>query len=170
VNAFERRLANQKREDYFKVLNGGTMKREFCEENRASTEELKALVAGLSEADYQKPVGDGWTVATLLCHLALWDGRAAYTLQSWQTSGKVPSNVPADATDFINQAARDVFTAVPGTAAAKVAVTRAETLNAWLETLNDDFCEQVIAQGFERMLRRSLHRRSHLAQIRTALE
>jgi hypothetical protein len=145
------------------------MRREFAEENRASTEELRTLVAGLREADYGKPVGNGWTVTTLLCHLALWDGRAAYTLQQWQRSGEIPSNVAKDATDFINLAARDVFAVMPGRVAAELAVKRAETLNAWLELLSDAFCKQVVTAGFERMLRRSLHRRAHIAQMRAAL-
>jgi len=145
------------------------MKREFAEENRASTMELETLIAGLYEGDYGMPVGDGWSVATMFCHLALWDGRVAYTLRAWQASGTVPSNIAKDATDFVNLAARDVFAAVPGRAAAELALTRAKTLDAWLETLDDAFCEQALAAGFERMLRRSLHRRAHLAQIREAL-
>jgi hypothetical protein len=130
---------------------------------------LKALVAGLREADYGKSAGEGWTVATLLCHLALWDGRVAYTLKHWQASAEIPSNVAKDATDFINLAARDVFAAVPGRAAAELAVTRTENLDALLETLDDTFCEQVVSAGFTRMLRRSLHRRAHLAEMQAAL-
>jgi hypothetical protein len=146
------------------------MKREFAEENRASTEELKMLVAGLREAVHDHPVGNGWTVATLLCHLALWDGRAAYTLKDWKASGKIPSSVAKDATDAINLAARDIFAEVPARKAVELAVKRAETLDIFLETLDDAFCEQVVAAGFERMLRRSLHRREHLKQMREALK
>ncbi len=145
------------------------MKREFGEENRASTKQLETLIAGLHAADYSMPVGNGWTVATLLCHMAMWDGRVFYTLQQWQASGDAPSDIAKDATDLINLASRDVFAGMAGPAAAEVAVRRAETLNAWLETLSDEFCEKVLAAGFERMLRRSLHRTSHLSQIRQAL-
>ena len=145
------------------------MKRQFAEENRASTEELKMLVAGLHEAVHDQPVGHGWTVATLLCHLALWDGRVAYTLKEWRATGKLPSNVAKDATDAINLAARDIFAEVPARRAVELAVKRAETLDIFLETLDDAFCEQVIAAGFERMLRRSLHRREHLVEMRKAL-
>jgi hypothetical protein len=96
--------------------------------------------------------------------------RAAYTLKDWKTSGKVPSSVAKDATDAINLAARDIFAELPARKAAELAVKRAETLDAFLESLDDAFCKQVIAAGFERMLRRSLHRREHLKQMREALK
>jgi Mycothiol maleylpyruvate isomerase N-terminal domain len=145
------------------------MKAEFADQNRASTEALKTLISGLSESEFATRVGNGWTVATLLCHMALWDGRVAYTLQTWQKSGQMPSGIPKDATDIINLASRDVFAAMPGSAAADVVVKRAESLDAWLATLDDSFCEQVLAGGAERMLRRSLHRSEHLKQIRESL-
>lgn len=145
------------------------MKREFADENRKATESLKTLLADMDEAQFATKVGNGWTISSLLCHLALWDGRVAYTLCEWQRSGQTPSNIPKDATDFINQAARDVFAAVPARAAAELAIRRAESLDAWLETLDDAFCEKVFASGSERMLRRSLHRTSHVAQMREAL-
>jgi hypothetical protein len=145
------------------------MNRKFAEENRASTEELKMLVAGLRGAGHDQSVGNGWTVATMLCHMAMWDGRVEYALKEWKVTGRVPTNIAADATDFINRAARDVFAAVPGRAAAELAVKKAEELDAFLGKLDDAFCEQVVAAGFERMLRRSLHRRKHLDQMRDAL-
>lgn len=145
------------------------MKREFAEENQAATAKLKELTGTLDEAEYRKPVGNGWTVTTLLCHMAMWDGRVFYTLKQWQDSGEVPSNIPKGATDLINLASRDVFDGMLGRTAAEIAVRRAETLDTWLETLSDEFCEKVLAAGFERMLRRSLHRTSHLSQIHQAL-
>lgn len=145
------------------------MNRKFTEENRASTEELKMLVAGLRGAGHNQSVGNGWTVATMLCHLAMLDARVEYALKEWKIAGKVPTNVAADATNFINLAARDVFAAVPGRAAAELAVKKAEALDRFIEKLDDAFCEQVVAAGFERMLRRSLHRTVHLDQMREAL-
>jgi hypothetical protein len=145
------------------------MKAEIAAENRASTEELKALVAAIREANATKPISNGWTPVTLLCHIALWDGRAYYTLAEWKRSGNTPSNIPKDATDMVNLAARDVFAAMPPAIAAEFAVKRAVSLDRFLETLDDAFCERVHAAGYERYLRRSMHRRSHMAQIKSAL-
>ena len=44
----------------------------FVEDNAASQQELRALVARLSEADLRRDVGDGWTVATSLAHAAFY--------------------------------------------------------------------------------------------------
>jgi hypothetical protein len=145
------------------------MKREVIDENRASREELKSLVAGLSDADLAKPVGNGWTVATLLCHVAMWDGRAFYALRQWRNTGEVPATISDDAVNVINLASRDVFGTVHGKAAAELAVRRAESLDAFLETLPDAFCARVRAAGFERMLRRSLHRGEHLEKLKQVL-
>ena len=43
--------------------------------NRASTERLRALVAGLEAAELARPLGGGWTVGFALAHLAFWDQR-----------------------------------------------------------------------------------------------
>ena len=55
----------------------------YNERNREQRERLRALVAGLSEADLARPLGDGaWTVAATLAHLAYFDTRVAATLES----------------------------------------------------------------------------------------
>jgi uncharacterized damage-inducible protein DinB len=47
-----------------------TLDRSFVERNRASTQRIRALVARLSDEDLQHPVGEYWTVAIALAHLA----------------------------------------------------------------------------------------------------
>ncbi len=145
------------------------MKTEWAQENREATERLKKFVHALTPPDFDQTVGDGWTVKTLLCHLPLWDGRAYYTLRQWAKSGVVPSNTSADVTDMVNLASRDIFTAIEAHAGAELAIQRAESLDTWLETLDDAFCAKVAAAGFERMLRRGLHRGAHLAQMERTL-
>ena len=43
------------------------------------------LIACLDEDSFKCDVGSGWTVSTLLCHLAFWDQRALFLLRQWQT-------------------------------------------------------------------------------------
>jgi hypothetical protein len=57
-----------------------TLERSFIERNRASTARIRALAARLTDADMQHPVGEHWTVAIALAHLAFWDRRVMYVL------------------------------------------------------------------------------------------
>ena len=52
-----------------------TLDRSFIALNRASTERIRALAARLSDEEMQHPVGEHWTVAIALAHLAFWDRR-----------------------------------------------------------------------------------------------
>ena len=54
--------------------------RSFVEQNRASTNRIRALVARLSDDEMQRRVGQHWTVAIALAHLAFWDRRVLYVL------------------------------------------------------------------------------------------
>jgi hypothetical protein len=47
---------------------------------------LQVLVARLDDAELAYPLGDEWTVAAVLAHLAFWDRRAAILLA--RASGK----------------------------------------------------------------------------------
>ena len=52
-----------------------TLDQSFIERNRASTNRMRTLVARLSDQELQHPVGEHWTVAITLAHLAFWDRR-----------------------------------------------------------------------------------------------
>ena len=55
--------------------------RTFHATNAQTCERLRALVARLGDADLQRPVGHGWTVAATLVHLAFWDLRAVALIE-----------------------------------------------------------------------------------------
>ena len=65
--------------------------RTFVEENAESRQELAHLIARLDERSFHRPVGSGWTVATLLCHLAFWDRRTLFLLKEWKSGRPDPS-------------------------------------------------------------------------------
>jgi hypothetical protein len=52
-----------------------TLDRSYVELNHAATDRMRALAAGLTDEALQHPVGEYWTVAITLVHLAWWDGR-----------------------------------------------------------------------------------------------
>jgi hypothetical protein len=63
---------------------------------------------------------------------------------------------------------RTVSQAVPGTEAARLALDSAAAVDSMVEGISDELCSQIVRTGFERSLRRSLHRREHLQKIKTA--
>ena len=51
------------------------MDRPYIEENRRERERLRSLAKRLTEEQLKAPLGDDWTVAIALGHLAFWDRR-----------------------------------------------------------------------------------------------
>ncbi|MBI5302697.1 MAG: hypothetical protein HY868_11210 [Chloroflexi bacterium] len=58
-------------------------------QNRASTERIRAVAARLSDDEMQHAVGERWTVAIALAHLAFWDRRVMYDLDMTERDGKL---------------------------------------------------------------------------------
>ena len=48
---------------------------------------MRDLAAGLTDEALQHPVGEHWTVAITLAHLAWWDGRVSYVLDMTERNG-----------------------------------------------------------------------------------
>ena len=146
------------------------MTHDFVQENEASLWELQAVIEGLNENDFGREVGAGWTVATLLYHLAFWDQRTLYLLKEWQCSQFEAFRLSPQAIHSINEATKILVQAIPGHAAAQLALASAEAVDSEVAKLRDDLLQQIVAAGFERALRRSLHRRVHLSRIQEALK
>jgi hypothetical protein len=143
--------------------------RALVEENHAARQELADLIARLDERSFQCAVGSGWTVSTWLCHLAFWDRLALTLLTEWEGGRFETARLSPQAIDSINEAVRAVSQAVPGPAAAKLALDSAAAVDSRVEEIGDELCERIVAAGFERSLTRSLHRREHLRRIGEAL-
>ena len=52
----------------------------YIERNRATTRRIRDLAARLSDEEMLHPVGEHWTVAIVMAHLAFWDRRVLYVL------------------------------------------------------------------------------------------
>ena len=141
----------------------------FVKENEAARQELAELIARLDEPSLQCAVGSDWTVATLLCHLAFWDQRVLFLLGKWESGRLETSHLSAQSVDSINEAVKAISQAVPFPAAAKLALDSAAAVDGRVAGISDELCEQIAGAGFERGLRRSLHRREHLQKIKEAL-
>ncbi|MCC6613672.1 MAG: maleylpyruvate isomerase N-terminal domain-containing protein [Anaerolineae bacterium] len=139
--------------------------RGFVERNRAQTERIRALVAGLSDADLLRPVGEHWTVGVALAHIAFWDGRVLAVLDASERKGEVS----AQQIDIIvNDISLPLWAAIPPREAGRIAIANAEMLDQRLEALAPELLEQIAVYNV-RYVERARHRGEHLDEIDAAL-
>ena len=138
----------------------------FVERNRLSTERIRRLAARLSDDEMQTPVGEHWTVAIVLAHLAFWDRRVMYVLDKTEQDGKL--FIP-EIDIFVNDLSLPLWAAIPPRAAARIAIETAETLDRRLEAFPPTLLEEIYTFN-KRWVERSLHRGEHLDQADAALK
>ena len=144
--------------------------RSYVARNNAERARLEALVARLTDADLRRPLAAGWTVAGVLAHLAFWDQRAFILLDRWQREGVTPPPDDEANIDWINDAAKPMFLALPPRRAAELAVAIAEATDRKVESLSDELVTRNAAAGTPVTLTRANHRREHLDEIERGLK
>lgn len=134
--------------------------------NRASTERIKKLVAHLTDEEMQTRVGEHWTVAIALAHLAWWDRRVMYVLDMTAQDGKL--FIPL-IDIFVNDLSLPFWAAIPPREAARIAIETSEDLDQRLETYPQDLLEEIYNHN-NRWVIRALHRNEHLDEVDAALK
>jgi hypothetical protein len=140
--------------------------RSFLAENQRQCDRLRNLVARVADADLERPVGHGWTVAETLLHLAFWDLRAAVLVERFRRLGAAPS--PSDV-EVLNDTVQAMTRAIAPRAVARLAVEAAERVDRGLAAMPDDLIEAIPAVGHPFSLTRHVHRAEHLDEIERAL-
>jgi hypothetical protein len=143
-----------------------TLDRSFIELNRASTKRIRDLAARLSDAEMQHPVGEHWTVAIALAHLAFWDRRVLYVLDMTERDGAL--FIP-EINIFVNDLSLPLWAAIPPREAARIAVETSEALDQRLEDYSPTLLEEIYAYN-KRWVVRALHRGEHLDEVDAALK
>lgn len=140
--------------------------RTFVELNRESRERIRSTAAALSNSDWRSPVGEHWTPAIAMAHLAFWDRRVLCVLDMTEREGKlfIP---PIDI--LVNDLSLPLWAAIPPHAAAAIAAETAGVLDERLERYPEDLLEQVFAYN-KRWVVRALHRNQHLDDVDVALK
>jgi hypothetical protein len=142
-----------------------TVDRSFVEDNRASTGRIRALAERLTDEELQQPVGEHWTVAITLAHLAFWDSRVLFLIDGLEREGKLS---PLDIDIVVNDIALPFWAAIPPREAARLAVEIAEALDQRLEDLPPALVAEINTHN-ERWVSRALHRDEHLDEVDAAL-
>ena len=137
----------------------------FVELNRASTDRMRMLAERLSDEEMQHPVGEHWTVAIALAHLAWWDRRVMYVLDMTERDGKL--FIP-DIDIFVNDLSLPLWAAIPPRAAANIAIETAQTLDERLGDYSPVLLEEIYNYN-KRWVVRSMHRGEHLDEVDAAL-
>ena len=135
--------------------------------NRSQTDRLRALVATLDDAAFDKRLPNGWTVSGMLAHIAFWDCQRLCLMRRWAAGNWCSGSYDGD---LFNETMRPLLELIPGELAAGAALHAAEEVDAFLLEVSDD----VVARALERTdapnLDRGSHRGYHLDQIERALE
>jgi hypothetical protein len=140
--------------------------RTFIQRNQASTRRIRETAERLSDEEMQTPVGEHWTVAIVLAHLAFWERRVMYVLDQTEKQGKL--FIP-EIDIFVNDLSLPLWAAIPPRAAARIASEAAETVDERLATFPPALLEEIYAYN-KRWVERSLHRGAHLDEADAALK
>ncbi len=143
-----------------------TLDRSFIERNRASTDRIRALAARLTDVEMRQPVGEHWTVAIALAHLAFWDRRVMHVLDETERTGKL--FIP-QIDIFVNDLSLPLWAAIPPRDAARIAIETAEAMDRRLESFSLALLEEISMHN-ERWVVRALHRDAHLDEVDAALK
>ena len=137
----------------------------YIELNRLSTDRIRKMAAQLTDEQLMRPVGEHWTVAILLAHLAFWDRRVAFVLERTEADGKLFVH---EADLYVNDYALPLLAAIPPRETARLALEAAVALDRRLESFPPALIEEVYAFN-RRWVVRALHRNEHLDEAEAAL-
>jgi len=140
--------------------------RSFIEQNRASTERIRNLISKLSDQELRHPVGEHWTVAIVLAHLAFWEERVIYILDSTEREGKL---IAPEIDVLVNDISLPLWAAIPPRDATRLAFETAQTSDKRLAEYPQELLEQIYNQN-KRWVLRNLHRGEHLDEVDEALK
>ena len=142
-----------------------TLERSFIELNRASTKRIEDLVGRLTDEELQHRVGEDWTVAIALAHIAFWDRRVHFLLDKTERDGKL---LASDIDIVVNDLSLPLWATIPPREAARIAIESAESLDTRLATFPSELLEAIYHRN-ERWVVRALHRNEHLDEVESAL-
>lgn len=139
--------------------------RSFVELNAKATERIRTLVQRLDEKHLMHPVGQHWTVAITLVHLAFWERRVLRALELSTQAGKF---VPVEPDLAVNDLSLPLWAAVPPGDATRLAIEYAAECDRALEACPEDLLNEVFNYN-KRWVFRTYHRTEHLDEVDAAL-
>lgn len=143
--------------------------RSYVAENEGELTRLRTLIDSLSDEELAEPMEAGWTVASVLGHMAFWDYRIVTVVDRWGLDGKgTPPDAPGsydEEADWINDAGKPILLALPPRIAAQVALDAATQADERVAALSDELLATNARTGNYIDPLRADHRREHLDDI-----
>jgi Mycothiol maleylpyruvate isomerase N-terminal domain len=140
--------------------------RTYVDGNDRERRRLRDLIGRLDEQQLAQPMDAGWTVASVLAHMAFWDWRIVTTLAAWRADGSGPRpTYHDDAVDWINDSAKPIFLALSPGAATGVAIDAAEAADRAVAEMSDELLARNEELGLLVNPDRADHRREHLDEL-----
>src|SRR2546423_5947256 len=125
--------------------------------NRSALDRLRALGARLSDEELTRLIDPPWTAAALFAHIAFWDRFVhARWLLAASTGGRTPLPFDDALLELINDASLQQWAAIPPQTAVRDCLAAAEEIDAFLRSLGSDVVSEVVQEGRERLVERSL--------------
>ena len=137
------------------------------ERNRQGLERLRRL-ASLSDAELATDTGDGWTVSTVLAHMAFFDRMLVPRWDIYEKDGAFVEMIPKHF-DLINDAAAGDWSALPPRPTVAKCIEAAERAVARIDALPAKAMAVALETNRVALLDRTLHWGPHLDQIKSAI-
>jgi hypothetical protein len=133
--------------------------------NRESTDRMRKIIGHISEDDFVQRTGNDWTIAITLAHVALWDQRVIFVIESARKNNKLHA-------PFYDEQLNDILTpllaAIPAQEAIRLAISTAERVDIEIEECPKELLAEMKEVNI-RLLDRSIHRNLHLDEIENTI-
>ena len=142
---------------------------DFKDDNRIQSDRLKSVLDKLNPAQWSQDIGGGWSIGTMLCHLAFWDQITSVRLRLWKEKGRLAAIPDEDNINSINDSMRFVCAAIDYERGKTLIKKSADEIDSLVRSLTPAQLTELESSGRERWVKRSLHRQHHLERIERAL-
>ena len=144
-------------------------RRAIEERNHAALDRLRALGVRLSDEELSQTIDPPWTAAALFAHMAFWD---RFVRARWVLASTLGSRTPLPFDDalleLINDSSLQQWAVIPPRTAVQDCLAAAEEIDGLIGSLVADVVSEVVREGRERLVDRSIHRGEHLSTIEAA--
>ena len=142
---------------------------DIVERNRSSLDRLRAIGLALSDAELDRTIDSPWTAAALFAHIAFWD---RFVLERWRLAAEKGHRTPVPednaVMDRINDASLSQWLAIPARIAVHEFIAAAGELEELISRLDAAIVSELVVEGRERLVDRSLHRGDHIRTLEEA--
>src|SRR5262245_18836601 len=122
---------------------------DFIAENKNQTGRIRSLKDRLIR-NWTTELGNGWTVGTMLCHVAFWDKVRRISINRWLKSGQFGSNLDMENIHSINESLRGMSEQIPAEDGIQFTLACAEEIDRLVESLQEKQIQELEMSGHER--------------------